>query len=158
MLGVQRLDCLNLYGLSLGIGGKTDRLADKLLAYQKCPNSKSNHETGRIELRANPLSPQRFLILQGHHRSFASYVHDEPVSGVVYDEDDFIEDVVARENFERGLGYHETAEALGIGTVPKLMDEELFSRYMKRLQTLRDGNREIGKLIRILESFWMMVS
>lgn len=150
---VAQLDCINLHGLKLGLNGKEDRLTDKLLSYQNS-TLQPNHGTKIIELRVNPLDDSRFLILEGHHRSFSHYVHNKSISSVVYDSDKEIKDPLPRENFDRSLRYHQSASLLGVGTVQDLMDENAFNKYVEYLQALRSRNGNIAKVIAALETFW----
>jgi len=154
---IQKLDCINLKGLQLGFDDGRDKLTDKLLAYQHS-SPDPNHGTNRIELKVNPLDDSRLLILEGHHRSFASYVSDETVSGVIYDGPEEIVNPYTKLNFERPLRYHQTAELIGLGTITDLIDEVRFQNYLERLQRLKGGDENIAQVIATLESFWVRIS
>lgn len=150
---VHNLDCMDLEGLRLGFGGKKDSLTSKLLVH-------SNNQLllERVELRENPLETSRYLVLDGRHRSFASYVFEKEVSGVLYKKREEIGHPLTRENFERGSRYHQTAALLRRGTIPKLMDEDSFRQYLKHLQRLKSSNQKIEQVIDSFQRFWERVS
>ncbi len=149
---VHNLDCIDLEGLRLGIEGKQDSLTSKLLAHS------NDQPLGRVALRENPLETSRYLLLDGRHRSFASYVFKRRVSGVLYDTQEEIGHPLTRENFGRALMYHETASILGRGTVAELMDEVSFRQYLKHLQRLKSSNQKIEQVIEALQRFWNRIS
>ena len=150
---VGQLGCINLSGLSLGLEGRVDKLSRKLVDYHTKGNLSPNHGTGFIETRKNPLNGPEFLIIDGHHRSFSSYVFYEPVEVVVYENADEITDRAKQFDFWKSVGHHQTAMLTGKGMLKDLMTGDLFRQYIQKLKGIKNADPALCDVICVLERF-----
>lgn len=107
------LECLNLHGLD------TDKLVSTRAAFD--PDA-DNHGFPVIDLMVNPKTGN-LLVLDGTHRALVAAENSTTIAGAIWDDPQEIIDPLVKVNFDRGPGFHDTAEILGIGSVAALLSK-----------------------------------